>query len=506
MQSKFRRKTCVFFALTGLFAFTLLASCNRPAAMEQPSLALTYEGQVVKVVSLSDTVTTLLKRYSPSWGLKVGASVEVVAAPTDGDLPRIADASVWIIRPAEMPRWAAAGLLTPVPKSYRASNGSYGWSGLLPLYREKLLRWVGETYALPLIGDTRVCFYRADLLANPAHQKAYREKYRRDLGPPRTWDEFAQIAEYYYANKTPGKAQPSLPALPSAAEDLDALFEMVAAPHVRPESYREEEKRPSDEELFSHHFDLKTGEPRIEQPGFLHALRLLQRLQRFRPGGTSATAAEAFADGHAVLCLAEASWIARFRKQLKPDALGICEPPGSDRWFRFGNGEEIPAPPEGNHIPYQGSHGWIAVVPRSAAHPDAAFALCAQLSDPGASNQIVFDPQWGGGVYRQDHLGATQNWFSFELDESHTRLLRTVIQQSLSRPGLANPVVRLRIPDQHLYQQALVEQVRGALTQGTDAQEALRLVAGKWKVLGASKDTKKRIDEYRISLGLSALP
>src|SRR5262249_10205463 len=169
------------------------------------------------------------------------------------------------------------------------------------------------------------------------------------------------------------------------------------------------------------------------------------------------------------------------------------------RWFSFRDGEEMPAPREGNHIPYQGSHGWVAVVPRSAPHPEAAFALCAQLSDPVTSMQIVFEPQWGGGVYRQDHLSGTQNWFSFEVDESRTQLLRVAIQQALNRPGLANPVVRLRIPDQHLYQQLLVEQLREALTHNMDAQHALQLVARRWKALDDLKDKKQRIDEYRIS-------
>jgi multiple sugar transport system substrate-binding protein len=506
MQSKIRCKPCLFLALAGLLTSGILAGCNRPVAVETETPLPPYAGQLVKIASSSETITSLIKRYSPGWANKAGASVEIVAAPKDGDLARIADASVWIIRPAEMPRLAAAGLLTPLPSAYKAANGPYTWSGLLPLYREKLLRWAGESYALPLLGNAPICFYRADLLADAAHQKAYREKYHRDLCPPRTWDEFADIAEYFYTNKTPGQPQPSLPALPTNVEDLDALFQMVAAPHMRPESYQEEVKRPSDEELFSHHYHLKTGESRIAHPGFVYALRILQRMQRFRPESTSAAPAQAFGDGQAVLCIAEASWIARFRAKLPPTALGICEVPGSSRWFRFRDGKEMPAPQVGNHIPYQGSDGWVAVVPRSAPHPDAAFALCAYLSDPVTSAQIVFEPQWGGGVFRHDHLSSAQNWFTFELDESRTQLLHVATQQALNRPGLANPVVRLRIPDQHLYQLALIEQIREALTQNMDAQKALQEVARRWKALDDSKDKKKRIDDYRISLGLSALP
>jgi multiple sugar transport system substrate-binding protein len=506
MQSKIRRKLSLFFAYGVVMAAGMLAACSRPAVVEPATDEPLFAGQSVKVVSPSETVTSLIKRYTRGWEKKVGAHVEIVPTPSNGDLTKVADASVWVVRTAEMPRWAAAGLLNPVPNAYRAANGDYGWSGLLPIYREKLLRWAGEVYALPLLGDAPVCFYRADLFADPSHQKAYHEKYHHDLGPPHTWDEFADIAEYFSTNRTANQPKPSLPPLPDSAEDVDALFQMIAAPHTRRETYQEGGRPVPDEELFSHHFHLKSGQPRIDQPGFVRALQLLQRMQHFRPQGSSAEPSQAFVNGSAVLCVTEASWLQRFRAGLSPAALGICEVPGSSRWFRFRNGEEMPAPREGNHIPYQGAHGWLALVPRSAPHAEAAFALCAHLSDRTTGTQIAFEPSWGGGAYRLDHLTGSQNWFSFELDESRTRQLRDATQQALNRPGLMNPVVRLRIPDQHLYQEVLVEQIRLGLAKDTDAQQTLQEVARRWNSLDEAKDKKKRIDEYRISLGLSALP
>src|SRR5262249_9443738 len=152
--------------------------------------------------------------------------------------------------------------------------------------------------------------------------------------------------------------------------------------------------------------------------------------------------------------------------------IGVCEVPGSSRWFGFRDGKEVLAPDGGNHIPYQGAHGWVAVVPRSAPHPEAAFALFAELSDRSAGVQLVFDPQWGGGAYREDDLKPSQNWFSSDLGEVPTSQLRESILQTVAPPGLMNPEVRLRIPDQHAYQLALVEQVRQALTENVDAQQA----------------------------------
>src|SRR5262249_2687388 len=190
---------------------------------------------------------------------------------------------------------------------YRASGDAYGWSGILALYREKLLRWAGQAYALPLLGDAPVCLYRADLFTDEKHQQAFRAKWGRELGPPQPWDQFVRMAEYFASNPGPGKATPSLPPLPESAEELDYLFYAVAAPHVRSAFYQDQTKLPKDVELFSFHYDFQTGEPRIAHAGFVHALRLLQRLQRFRPSGVSSHPGDAYGEGQAVLYLAEAS-------------------------------------------------------------------------------------------------------------------------------------------------------------------------------------------------------
>jgi multiple sugar transport system substrate-binding protein len=498
----------LFLVGTGLALLPFPAGCTRPPAAKVEEKTPLYDGQVTKVVAPSEAVASLIKRYAPAWSNRTGARIEVVSAPADGDLTKVAQADIWVVGTAEMPRWAAAGLLNPLPPAIRAAGGEYAWQNLLPIYREKLLRWAGETYALPLVGDALLCFYRADLFADQSHKTAYHEQYHRELAAPRTWDEFADIAEYFHSRRNPGQATPSLPPLPEDVNDLDTLLEAIAAPHSRREAFQnQEDGRPvSDEELFSYHYHLKTGDPRIEGPGFVAALQLLEKMQRFRPKGASAEPEQAFADDRAVLCIAEASAIARFRKKLPPAATGVCTVPGSARWFRFSDGKEMTAPPDGNHIPYQGSHGLLLVVPRTAPHRDAAFDLCARLSDRDIGTQIVFEPRWAGGVYRQEHLKPGPNWFSFDLDASRTQNLREAIQQSLARPGLMNPVVRLRIPDQATHQSILVEEIRKALEKNADAKQALQEVAVRWKELDDKKDKKQRINEYRISLGLSALP
>jgi hypothetical protein len=144
----------------------------------------------------------------------------------------------------------------------------------------------------------------------------------------------------------------------------------------------------------------------------------------------------------------------------------------------------------------------VAVVPQEAPHSEAAFALLAELAGKQIGRQIVFNPRWGGG-YRQEHFTHLEPWYGFDLDESQTVALKEALWRTLAHPGIMNPVVRLRIPDQAARQQALVEQLRAALAKGTSAGGALRAAARRWEELDKTRDAAARKDDYRLSLSLA---
>jgi multiple sugar transport system substrate-binding protein len=55
----------------------------------------------------------------------------------------------------------------------------------------------GKLYALPAMSDATVFAYRKDLFDDPANQKAFQAKYGHPLAPPKTWDEFKHVAEFF---------------------------------------------------------------------------------------------------------------------------------------------------------------------------------------------------------------------------------------------------------------------------------------------------------------------
>jgi multiple sugar transport system substrate-binding protein len=487
---------------TAAFLVVGLAGCPGPTtrAPTGPS-SRPHEGVVVRVACPDERTAALVANYAPAWGGRAGGGVEVVRYDTENGPEKGPAADAWVLPPATMPHWAAAGQLLPVPAEYTTSDGVLEWSKLLPEYRDKLLVWDHSTYALPLLGEAPLCFYRADLFQAEANQAAFQKEFHHPLAAPETWEEYADIAQFFNGRKEGGLAGPSLPPLPERDDDLDREFFALAVPAARP-ALREDDRKPtSDAEAFSFHYDLQTLQPRIATPGFVHALRLLRRLQDYRPAGTAAEPAQAFDKGQAVLCLADASWIDRFRKGAAAGKFGICRLPGSGTTFAYSTGQPQTVP-GGNFVPYLGAGGAVAVVPRSAEHPEAAFALLAELAGPQVSRRIVIEPRWGGGAFRRDHLEKTEGWYSFQLGQSQTSSLVENVRKTLLHSGIKNPVLRLRIPDERTHQRVLLAEVRRALTEGVAPAQALEAAAKRWRELDQAKDARRRQADYWLSLSL----
>jgi ABC-type glycerol-3-phosphate transport system substrate-binding protein len=462
----------------------------------------------LRVACPGEPVAAMVRSHARTWASWQLAHVEVRSYDPRRGPKKMDEADVWVIRPAELPHWAAAGRLLPAPASLRATDSGYEWLGLLPVYREQLLLWDRKTYAVPLLGEAPLCCYRADLFADEKRNDAYRTflgkrgRFARELRAPASWEEFADIAEFFQKHPPAGKAAPSLPALPADDGALDRLFYTVAAPFAR-RAVREEENVAPDE-VFSFHYDLKDGTPRISTPGFVAALELLRRLQACRPAEPAAVPAKAFAAGQAVLCLTDAPALVEFQNSpAVRDRFGVCPVPGAEYYYPFRGAEKVRSKEESNRVPYLGGAGWLAVVPRTAKHPEAAWSLLANLSGPAVSMQAALEPRWGGGPIRMEQLGR-ESWGAFELDKQRSAALKEALGRTLQQHGLKNPVLCLRTPDQAAHRAALVAELRRALAGKVDEKEALKRVAKRWEEIDAKKGKERVLKEYRLSLGLLA--
>jgi ABC-type glycerol-3-phosphate transport system substrate-binding protein len=460
-----------------------------------------YANAKLTVACPSDASAGVVSRYGALWAAESGAQVEVVRYDADAPSPQQLPGDIWILPPARMPRYAAAGELLEVPGSYTGPSSPYGWEGILRDYKNKLLVWDQKIYALPLLGDSCLCFYRKDLLSDPRYQAKFLGRFGRPLAPPKTWEDFAAVAEFF-ATEAIGEPAASLPPLAERDEDLDREFFAIAAPLARRAAGPDEAKQPLPSEMFLFHYDLKTDNARIDSPAFVEALRLLKRLQKYRPPGTSAKPPEAFQKGQAALCLAAPSWIAHFERnpQLK-GKFDFERLPASTVFFNYRSGERVDVA-GGNVVPYLGSGGALGVVPRSCPFPEAAFALLAFLSDPQNGADIVIEPTWGGGVYRREQLDGRLGWHAFGLEPAQTSRLVESIREEAVHPRVASPVFCLRTPDEQEHQKILLEEIRATLLRGKEPRTALADVAKRWTELDDRTDRKTRRRNYRLSLGL----
>ncbi len=60
-------------------------------------------------------------------------------------------------------------------------------------------------WALPAMADAVGWSYRKDWFAKPEIQADFKKKFNRDLGPPKTWDEFKQVSEFFQGRMVDGK-------------------------------------------------------------------------------------------------------------------------------------------------------------------------------------------------------------------------------------------------------------------------------------------------------------
>jgi ABC-type glycerol-3-phosphate transport system substrate-binding protein len=483
------RHPAVFSCLLCGFALGSAGCGGGVATKPSEKGANAYEGVVLKVACPNEVTSEVIKRFAPGWGRRSGARVEVVVYDPKAPPSSEGAADIWVIAPWQLGRWGAAGDLLPMPESFTSPHNSV-WTTLLPLYRDQALLWGRTAYALPLLGESPLFFYRTDLLVDAK------------LDPPATWEEFEKAAAQFHDHPPTGFQGSSLPPLPVGADALDREYFSIAAPFVR-RAALEADRRPAGEaETFSFHYDTVTGKSRIAEPGFVHALALLQRLQAFRPRGDSPAPEEAFRDGRAVFCLADASWIAKFQKSLAVhDKFGIAPMPGANVLFDYHSGETVKVD-RVNRVPYLGAAGWLMVVPKTTLHADAAFALLEDLNSIETSRQIVTNAAWGGGAIRDEHLAKSEIWNSYDLPAAQRTRLVEELKQTVACPGLKNPAFRLRIPDEQEHEQALIMEIRAALVEGKDPSEALKSAAKRWEESDRRVPLEERKTQYLRSLEL----
>ena len=427
-------------ALIALLAAITLAAA--PGCGGDPTQKTTAKAAPFAEVSLTircsdEPFRAALTQAARSWATRTGATVTLAAGPMAvGD-----DTDIGVVPVAELGSWAERGDLVPLPAIFRTPDNTFQWTGLLPAYREQLIEWGGQARALPLAGEGVVIVYRADRLTEANLVAALRKRGLEKPAAPATWEEFAGLAAAFA--EVDGK--PSLPAM--SGEELADLFFRVAACYDRlPLNDVSISKLGGVTGLVSFQHDVRTGDARLDAPGFGAAADWLAGLAANKCFATDPTAD--LASGKAMLGVVSLAQLAKLRSESGaiPARYGIAALPGTRSHTDPETGKLVPNP-GANYVPYF-SGGRLGVVRSRCSNSAAAFDLLAELGGPTRSQELLSNPTLGAGPFRSAHLDQDRLliWLGYGLDETRSKALQAALQQNV-RTDVRNAVQTLRRPD-----------------------------------------------------------
>ena len=146
--------------------------CRNPKPPVQPQPPPRWPGVALRIACPPGPAHRVLESHGKTWARDNGAKISLVPPGESADLV--------VLSPPEMPSWAAADRLLPLPDATVTA-------AFQPLYRSRLVNWDNRTYALPILGDGFVFVFRADLYADAALQAAFKSQHGTELTPPATW-------------------------------------------------------------------------------------------------------------------------------------------------------------------------------------------------------------------------------------------------------------------------------------------------------------------------------
>ncbi len=177
--------------------------CASALAQEKP-----FEGVQLKMLGIGDTSVTRLAKISGEFEALTGAKVQIDMLPYPGLIDKIIIESssdnpayqlLWVDSP-----WVGmlgeAGALQDLTDYAKRDAAEIGLNDIIPVQLQEN-SWQGRLLAFPASGMIWHVNYRQDLFDNADEQAAFKAKYNYDLAPPKTWQQFHDVAEFFTRKK-----------------------------------------------------------------------------------------------------------------------------------------------------------------------------------------------------------------------------------------------------------------------------------------------------------------
>ena len=499
-----------------LFAVLLLVGSGCEPPQEQEAIANPFDGQSIEVAvpggfGFAEAWQIPLDEWSAQTGASyniteydaatstVGLKELTAAVAGEGSSPK---ADVWVLPITHIAGLAHRGLLASVPDDHISGVDS-NWLDYFEGLRTQIASVGGRPTVLPLSCRVLVCYYRRDLLEQAG------------MAPPQTWADYQRLLD------TLDQWAPDLTAVEPWNADWRATTFLARAVSFA--------KHPGNYSLY---FDVSTGEPLIDTPGFVRAWETSQRALNKMPSAVwdfdPANCRREILAGRAALALALETGpdnpplpcgpapTARAARSADGDEaahdsrvgsieIGFCRLPGATQVFNGSTQSWETLPEDGVNQPTLTAFSGLCAGVSSAAteiEQQAGWNFLRQITNDDSA--LVFSGATRSLSQESDvSAGNPANWVGKELIGTEARLYVNVVAACLQDSQL---VAELPVVGCNEFRTTLGEQLSPTvLSEDTDATQVLSAAARKWQEIIDRIGMEQVRDSYRLGLGLRAM-
>ena len=409
------------------------------------------------------------------WSAQSGAACPVAQFDVSGDLAadiatvQKTDAQILVFPLAHTADYAASGLFQPIPQSELSSN-VLNWSDVFVGLRQTVAVQGDRPTIVPLRCPSLVCYYRRDLLDAAG------------LTPPETWQDYARLLE------TRGDWSGGLPIVePWARECLPTLFLAHSVAFA---------KHPDNYSLL---FDVSTGEPLINRPGFVRGLEFMQSIaEKLSEGSLQLNLAEArqlILSGEAAMTFAYESAdlggggsegnSAGSSVSDEAEArgasvkLGFSRLPGTRQVFDVA--ESAWKTLENERVNRVAVIGWdgLGIAIRAGCTDREQLAVCQLLRRLTIDQLRLAFPAGARSVCRYSQVKSAAGWRNKSLDAQERALYVEAVANSLKSAAV---VVDYSFVGRTRFRETLAAAIHQAISEQASAQVVLDQLAREWQV------------------------
>jgi multiple sugar transport system substrate-binding protein len=460
-----------------------------------------YEGVELNILTFTGPqIAEPLQRRGPDFTELTGAKVNVIVVPFNELYQKLLtdmatgtnSFDAFVFAPQWMVDYITPGYLEVLTDRI-AADADLEWGDVAPFFRDFSASYQGDIYTIPLDGDFHMGYYRSDLIDEP----------------PRTWDEYIEIAAEFHGQDLNGDGDPDYGSCISKKRGAQAYWFITdfAAPMIQSQG--------TSQGTF---FNTETMEPLVNNAAFAKALELYDATTQYGPpdelnldvGDTRSL----FTSGRCALSM---DWGDIGTLAIDPDTsivqdkTGAMITPGSTQVLDWETGELVdcdettcPYAVDGvNYAPFAAYGGWSGGI-NAAADPlvkDAAYDFFSYMAQPAQANVDVTIGATGYNPYRTSQFLNRQAWVEAGMSPGAATNYLGAIEGSLASP---NMVLDLRIPQNQRYQGVVLDQTVSQYLAGElTLEEAMQQIYDGWEEITEELGREEQLDAYRGTLGVT---